>query len=255
MTDLEFQGKVVLVTGASTGVGSEIARHFAELGAKVIVNFNKNLEGAVKVVDRIKAGDGLAEAIPTDVTDVDQVDLLVSASTEVFGQIDILVNNAGIYPTIPFLELDVDEWDQVMDVNLRSVFLCSQAVSRQMVSKGIKGSIINISSIEARSPAPNHSHYCAAKAGVEMFTKTLALELGGHGIRVNAVAPGLIWKEGIEEGWPEGVARWKESAPLQRLGRGLDVAKACVFLASENADWVTGEIITVDGGVLTNQTY
>jgi len=180
---------------------------------------------------------------------------LISTILENHNQIDVLINNAGIYPSKAFLDMSVEEWDRVMDVNLRSVFLCSQEVGKQMVEKEIKGSIINISSIEARSPAPMHAHYSAAKAGVEMFTKTLALELGRYGIRVNAVAPGLIWKEGLEQAWPEGVARWKKSAPLQRLGKALDIAQTCAFLASEKAEWITGEVITVDGGISVSQTY
>ncbi len=255
MGDKEFQEKVVLVTGASDGIGAEIAFHFAGLGANVIVNFNSNVEGAAKVVERIKEIGGDAEAIQADVSDKEQVDLMISTVLENHGQIDILVNNAGIYPSKEFLEMSVEEWDRVIDVNLRSVFLCSQAVGKQMVKKEINGSMINISSIEARSPAPKHAHYSTAKAGVEMFTKTLALELGRYGIRVNAIAPGLIWKEGLEQAWPEGVARWKKSAPLNRLGKALDIAQTCTFLASEKAEWITGEVITVDGGILASQTY
>ncbi len=255
MGDKEFQEKVVLVTGASDGIGAEIAFHFAGLGANVIVNFNSNVEGAAKVVERIKEIGGDAEAIQADVSDKEQVDLMISTVLENHGQIDILVNNAGIYPSKEFLDMSVEEWDRVIDVNLRSVFLCSQAVGKQMVKKEINGSMINISSIEARSPAPKHAHYSTAKAGVEMFTKTLALELGRYGIRVNAIAPGLIWKEGLEQAWPEGVARWKKSAPLNRLGKALDIAQTCTFLASEKAEWITGEVITVDGGILASQTY
>jgi NAD(P)-dependent dehydrogenase (short-subunit alcohol dehydrogenase family) len=255
MGDKEFQGKVILVTGSSDGIGAEIAFHFAGLGAKVIVNFNSNVEGAVRVIERIKGIGGEAEAIQADVSDKEQVDLLISTILDNHSQIDILINNAGIYPSKAFLETSVEEWDRVIDVNLRSVFLCSQAVGKQMVEKEIKGSMINISSIEARSPAPMHAHYSAAKAGVEMFTKTLALELGRYAIRVNAVAPGLIWKEGLEQAWPEGVARWKKSAPLQRLGKALDIAQTCAFLASEKAEWITGEVITVDGGISVSQTY
>ena len=255
MSDNQFDGQVVLVTGASSGIGAEIAFHFAELGSKVLVNFNQNEDGANEVVERIQAIGGEARIFQADVTEKKQVELMFSDCVEAFGRLDVLVNNVGNYPISPFLEMEEDEWDQVIDTNLKSAFLCSQAAAKQFVSREEKGVIINISSIEAKSPAPNHAHYCAAKAGVEMLTKTMALELGQYGIRVNAVAPGLIWKEGLEQVWPEGIARWKESAPLSRLGMGVDVAKACAFLASNNANWITGEIITVDGGVTTNQTY
>jgi 3-oxoacyl-[acyl-carrier protein] reductase len=255
MDEFDFSGKVVLVTGASDGIGADIAFHFAESGARVIVNFNKNQKGGEKVVERINDIGGEAIAIQANVSEKEQVDRLVAEELELFGQIDILVNNAGIYPTTPFLDLSVEEWDHVINVNLRSVFICSQAVAKQMVLKKIRGSIINISSIEARIPAMNHTHYIASKAGVEMFTKALALELGEHGIRANIVAPGLIWKEGLEQAWPEGVARWKKSAPLKRLGRGLDLWKACAFLASPYSEWITGEVITVDGGISINPTF
>ena len=135
------------------------------------------------------------------------------------------------------------------------MFICTQAIVKQMVLKNIEGSIINISSIEAKFTAPNHVHYGASKAGVEMLTKSLALELGEMGIRVNGVAPGLIWKQGLDQNWPEGVARWKKTAPLKRLGKGKDIAKACLFLASPDAEWITGEILMVDGGISARPAF
>jgi NAD(P)-dependent dehydrogenase (short-subunit alcohol dehydrogenase family) len=143
----------------------------------------------------------------------------------------------------------------VVDASLKSVFLCTQAAARLMVERGIQGAIVNIASIEAESPEPDHSHYDAAKAGVLMHTRSAAFELAPHGIRVNAVSPGLIWQPGIEESWPEGVARWQAAAPLQRMGFSEDVADACLFLASPAARWITGVNLRVDGGVMVRPGF
>jgi NAD(P)-dependent dehydrogenase (short-subunit alcohol dehydrogenase family) len=149
-----------------------------------------------------------------------------------------------------------EEWDRVVDTNLKSVFLGTQAAARQMKGQDPPGgAIVNIASIEGESPAPLHSHYNAAKAGVIMHTRAAALELGPHGIRVNSVSPGLIWRPGIEEDWPEGVEHWQQAAPLTRLGRPEDVADACLFLASPAARWITGANLRVDGGVLSRPAF
>jgi NAD(P)-dependent dehydrogenase (short-subunit alcohol dehydrogenase family) len=147
------------------------------------------------------------------------------------------------------------EWDAVIDANLRSVFLCTQAAAKQMMAQGSGGAIVNIASIEGENPAPLHSHYDAAKGGVLMHTMAAANELGPHGIRVNAVSPGLIWREGLAEAWPDGVARYKKAVPLGRLGLADDIADACLFLASPAARWITGVNLRVDGGVMTKQIY
>jgi NAD(P)-dependent dehydrogenase (short-subunit alcohol dehydrogenase family) len=153
-----------------------------------------------------------------------------------------------------------EEWDAMIDANLRSVFLCTQIAARQMVNQpkidqDLAGAIINIASIEGENPAPMHSHYNAAKGGVLMYTRASAFELGAQGIRVNAVSPGLIWTEGIEKSWPDGVDRWHEAAPLERLGMPDDVADACLFLASPAARWITGANLRVDGGVMTRPSF
>jgi NAD(P)-dependent dehydrogenase (short-subunit alcohol dehydrogenase family) len=148
-----------------------------------------------------------------------------------------------------------EEWDLVINSNLRSTFLCTQAAAKQMIAQGSGGAIVNIASIEGENPAPMHSHYSAAKGGVLIYTVAAAQELGAHAIRVNAVVPGLIWREGIEQAWPEGVARWQKAAPLKRLGLPSDVADACLFLTSQAARWITGASLRVDGGVMTHQTF
>ena len=239
-------------TGAGSGLGQGIARRFAEAGARVIVHYRSNREGAQAVVGQIGPS---ALALQADLSDEAAVAALVEHAVAAMGRIDVLVNNAGTYPLHGLLEMTASAWDEVINANLRSAFLCTQAVARQMIAQSSGGAIVNITSIEAENPAPLHSHYNAAKAGLAMLTKSSALELGSSGIRVNAVAPGLIWREGIEQAWPDGVERWQRRAPLGRLGMPEDVADACLFLASAAARWITGATLLVDGGVMTQQIF
>ena len=252
---LDFSGKVALVTGSGSGLGAGIAARFAEAGATVVVHFHTSAAGAEALAARIAAAGGHALALGADLTRAEEVARLVETVAERCGRLDVLVNNAGSYPSTPALEMTPEQWDGVIAANLRSAFLAAQAAARRMVAQGAGGAIVNITSIEAENPAPGHSHYNAAKAGVLQLTRALAAELGAHAIRVNAVAPGLIWRAGIEQSWPDGVARWQRTAPLTRLGRPEDVADACLFLASPAARWITGASLTVDGGVMTHQIY
>jgi NAD(P)-dependent dehydrogenase (short-subunit alcohol dehydrogenase family) len=252
---LDFTGRAVLVTGSGSGLGRGIAARFAEAGADVAVHYNRSADGAAEVVQAIEKSGGRAVALQTDVTDRAAVERLVAAAVEAFGRLDVLVNNAGVYPLASLLEMGEEDWDLVLDSNLRSVFLCTQMAARQMLAQGGGGAIVNIASIEGESPAPLHSHYNAAKGGVLMHTRAAAHELGRHGIRVNAVSPGLIWREGIEQAWPDGVERWKQAAPLTRLGLPEDVADACLFLASPAARWITGANLRVDGGVMARPSF
>lgn len=254
-TLLDFTSRVVVVTGASQGIGAGIAMRFAEAGADVVVNYNTNDAGAQEVVSQINAIGRSAISVQANVAQRADVDRLIGQAVESFGRLDVMVNNAGLYPLAMLLDMTDDEWDSMIAVNLRSVFLCTQAVAKQFLSQEDAGSIVNIASIEAENPAPMHSHYNAAKAGVVMYTRASANELGQHGIRVNAVSPGLIWREGIEEAWPDGVSRWQKAAALNRLGQPDDVADACLFLASSAARWITGVNLVVDGGVMTNQIF
>lgn len=257
---LDFTGKVVLVTGAGSGIGQGIALRFAEAGAWVMVHYHSSADGAREAVERIIAAGGEAAAHGGDLTQPDATAELVRATVARFGRIDVLVNNVGKYPMVGVLHMDPAQWDDVLAANLRSVFLMTQAVARQMivqemVARGEGGAIVNISSIEAHNPAPGHSHYNAAKGGVLMYTRAAANELGPHGIRVNAVAPGLIRTSELDTTWPEGIVRYLRAAPLGRIGTPDDVADACLFLASPAARWITGASLTVDGGVLTHQAY
>jgi NAD(P)-dependent dehydrogenase (short-subunit alcohol dehydrogenase family) len=252
---LDFSGKVVVVTGAGQGIGAGIAGRFGEAGAAVVVNYRSSEEGAKAVVERIKGLGRKAVAMKADVSGADGVEELLGATVKAFGRVDVLVNNAGTYPLASVLEMTEQEWAAVIDSNLRSVFLGTQATARQMVKQGDGGAVVNIASIEAENPAPSHSHYNAAKAGVVMHTRAAAQELGRHGIRVNAVSPGLIWRDGLDKDWPDGVQRYQKAVPLGRLGQADDVADACLFLASPAARWITGANLVVDGGVLTCTVY
>ncbi|GMR10491.1 MAG: SDR family NAD(P)-dependent oxidoreductase [Anaerolineae bacterium] len=252
---LDFSGKVVLVTGGGRGIGAGIALRFAEAGADVALSYFSSEAGAAQVVAAIQALGRRALAAQADVRSRADVERLVGKTVEELGALDVLINNAGIYPLASVLEMKDEQWDEVLDTNLRSVYLCTQAAASQMIRQGSDGAIVNIASIEAQNPAARHSHYHAAKAGVVMHTKAAARELGEHGIRVNGVSPGLIWAEGLDEDWPDGVSRYLAAAPLGRLGRPDDVADACLFLASRAARWITGADLVVDGGVLTSTVY
>lgn len=251
----DFKDQTAIVTGSGSGLGSGIARRFAEAGARVIVNYRASGAGAAAVVREIEELGGQAVAVQADVSEEAGAAYLVEEAVAHFGRLDILINNAGLYPLSPVVDMNPEEWDLVINSNLRSTFLCTQAAARQMISQGRGGAIVNIASIEGENPAPMHSHYNAAKGGVLMYTAAAAQELGAHQIRVNAVSPGLIWREGLEQDWPDGVARWHKAAPLKRLGLPSDVADACLFFCSPAARWITGANLRVDGGVMTHQIF
>ncbi len=251
---LDFAGRAVLVTGAGSGVGRVIARRFAEAGARVAVHYRGSRDGAEATVREICSAGGEARAFAADLVREGEPARLVEDVAGAFGRLDVLVNNAGSYPLAGLLEVTSTQWDEVLAANLRSALSCLQAAGRRM-SAGGGGAIVNISSIQAFRPAPALAHYSAAKAGLEMLTRSAALELGPAGVRVNAVAPGLIWREGLETAWPDGVARYLAAAPLGRLGQPDDVADACLFLASPAARFITGATLVVDGGVLAGPAF
>ncbi len=252
---LDFSDRVVVVTGAGRGLGAGIALRFAEAGASVVVNYRASEAEAEETLARIAALGRPALKFQADVSRAAESDRLLDAASGAFGRVDALVNNAGIYPLASLLEMTEQAWDQVIEANLRSVHVCTQAAAKRMMGQGSGGAIVNVASIEAHNPALLHSHYSAAKAGCVMYTRSAARELGPHGIRVNSISPGLIWREGLDEAWPDGVARYTRAVPLGRLGRAEDVADACLFLASPAARWITGADLLVDGGVMTNTVY
>lgn len=252
---LDFSNKVVLVTGGSAGIGAGIAKRFGQAGADVVIHYNSHAEEAQEVANSLAKMGSKTLAIQANVSDRSEVQAMVGEIVAKHGKIDVLVNNAGIYPRADLVDMTEAEWDETIDVNLKGVFLCTQAVANHMIRRGEGGSIVNISSIEAVNPAAGHSHYTASKAGVMMFTKTAALELGPYNIRVNAAAPGLINAPQLPTAWPEGLARWLSRVPLNRVGEPEDIGDACLFLASDAAQWITGAHLIVDGGILTNQIY
>jgi NAD(P)-dependent dehydrogenase (short-subunit alcohol dehydrogenase family) len=247
---LNLAGKVVLVTGSSGGIGTGIARRLHEAGANVAVHASSNRTGAEALASK------LSERVTVVTGDVERdAERLVAEVTAHFGRFDALVNNAGIQPVKPLLELTQEDTAEMMRVNVQGAMALSGAAARRMIAGGEGGAIVNISSIEGLQPALHHAHYATSKAALLMYTRSAALELGRHGIRVNAVAPGLIHRDGLETAWPDGVHRWREAAPLARLGMPEDVADAVLFLISSAARWITGATIPVDGGMLTNKLW
>ncbi|MGX1131702.1 3-oxoacyl-[acyl-carrier protein] reductase [Streptomyces glaucescens] len=248
-----LEGRTALVTGVGGLIGRGIALRFAEHGAAVALHCRTAVEQARTVADRIHDLGGRAVVLRGDLTDEDVCHRVVRDAAEwAGGRLTALVNNAGVQPVRELAGMTAGEWRTVVDTNLGSVFACTQAAVDVM---GEGGSVTHIASIEASAPAPAHAHYSASKAAVVMHARAAALEYGPLGIRVNTVSPGLIDREGLAEAWPDGVRRWRQAAPLGRLGRPEDIGDACVFLASPLASWVTGHDLVVDGGVTARPTW
>jgi 3-oxoacyl-[acyl-carrier protein] reductase len=243
------QGKVVIVTGAAAGIGRAIAERFGREGAKVTVN-DVNAAGAEQVVQTINAGGGSAMAAPADVANKAEVDRMFEATLEKFGTVDVLVNNAGLTsPMIHFLEADEAWWQRILQVNLTGVFLCSHRAAQIMARKG-EGVIINLSSGGASRAHRGFTAYDASKGGIEALTRAMALDLGPYGIRVNALVPGSIDTTGLDEA----TRRYRgENIPLGRIGEADDLAGPALFLASDDARYITGHRLFVDGGMLAQQ--
>ncbi len=246
---MKFQNKVALVTGSGRGIGRTIALRFADEGASVVVN-SVHRENSDAVKKEIESRGGRAISVACDISKEGSVDGLFEAVKREYGTIDILVNNAGINIVKPALEMTEADWDTILSINLRSIFVCSKAAAGLMIPKK-SGKIINISSIVGINPFPNRAPYATSKAGVIMLTRELAIEWAKHNINVNAVAPGFILtdmlKSRISEGAINGEAILKR-VPLGRFGMVEDIAHSVLFLAAEESSYITGQCLTVDGG-------
>jgi 3-oxoacyl-[acyl-carrier protein] reductase len=245
---MRLEGKVALVTGASRGIGREIAFELAREGADVAVNYAGSEAKALELVDEIKAMGRDAFAIQADVSNSDSVSDMVKETVERFGKLDILVNNAGITKDNLLMRMKESEWDDVININLKGVFLCTKTVTRQMM-KQRSGRIINISSIVGVSGNPGQANYVAAKSGVIGLTKTAAMELSSRGITVNAIAPGFITTDMTDKLNEEVKAEMLKQIPLAKFGEPKDIARAVVFLASEDSKYMTGQTLHINGGM------
>lgn len=247
---LDLRGSVALVTGSSSNIGAGIARRLHAAGASLGLHCARDRAG----VDELARG--LGDRVCVVQGDVERdAERLCADVIAAFGRLDAVVNNAGIQPVKPLLEQTESEIREMLRVNLEGVIALTRHAAKHMIASGHGGSIVNVSSIEGIQPAVGHSHYAASKAAVLMHTRASALELGRHGIRVNAIAPGLIDRDGLQDAWPEGVARWRAACPLGRLGTPEDIGDAVLFLVSRAARWISGSTLVVDGGVLTNNVW
>jgi 3-oxoacyl-[acyl-carrier protein] reductase len=246
---MHLDGNVAIITGASRGIGRSVAIELAKLGAKVVINYAGNEAAAEEVKNIIVAAGGQGIVVKADVGDVEAVDAMVKETINTFGKIDILVNNAGITRDNLLMRMKEEDWDAVMNINLKGVFVCTKAVSRIMM-KQKAGKIINMTSVVGLMGNAGQANYAAAKAGVIGFTKSMAKELASRGITVNAIAPGFISTDMTAVLSDQVKTELTEKIPAGRLGSPEDVAAAVTFLASDSANYITGQTLNVDGGML-----
>jgi len=244
-----LENKVAIVTGGTKGIGKAICLLFAEQGAKVVVNFSKDVNAAESLKKEAQSRGLSLGLFKADVTQFDQVKEMVEETFAQYGKIDILVNNVGLVRDNFLMLMSDEDWESLLRANLTSVFYCCRIVIRKMILQR-KGKIINISSISGMMGTPGQANYAATKGGVISFTKSLARELGSFNIHVNAVAPGLIESEVVSKMPKEKVEAIIKSSSLGRIGKPEEVARAVLFLASEHSDYITGQTIVVDGGIV-----
>ena len=246
---IRLDGQVALVTGSSRGIGAVIARRMAQAGARVALNYNANLDAAVEVRDAISSEGGDAMIIAGDVADEEQVEQTIKAVIGEFGKIDILVNNAGIHRDRLLLRMRPADFDEVLQVNLRGAFLCTKYVMPHLIRQH-HGRVINMSSVVGLTGNPGQANYAAAKAGLIGFTKAVAREVASRNVTVNAVAPGYIATGMVEDLTEEQQSHILERIPMGRFGTSEDVAETILFLSSEGAGYLTGQVLTIDGGLI-----
>ena len=249
-----LEGKIALVTGSSQGIGQGVAVRLAQEGAKIVVNFHSHPEGADDTLKQIHDAGSEGIAIQADLGQTAEIDSLIQQSLAKYGQIDILVNNAGLEKRAPFWEVTEADYDLVLEVNLKGVFFTTQAFVKQLISRKAPGRVINMSSVHEELPFPHFASYCASKGGLKMLCRDLAIELAPFNITVNNVAPGAIETRINTKllNDKDKLAALLANIPLRRLGEPGDVAGAVLFLASSDANYITGTTIIVDGGLLWN---
>jgi 3-oxoacyl-[acyl-carrier protein] reductase len=245
-----LENKIALITGASRGIGRGIAIEFAKQGASVAFTYNSSAEAANELEQELAAFGIKAKGYQSNAAQFDAAQNLVDEVIKEFGHIDILINNAGITRDNLLMRISEEDFDKVIEVNLKSVFNLTKAVIRPMM-KQRSGSIINMSSVVGVKGNAGQTNYAASKAGILGFTKSVALELGSRNIRCNAIAPGFIETEMTDKLDEKTVQEWRNAIPLKRGGKPQDVANACVFLASDMSAYITGQTLNVDGGMLT----
>lgn len=250
---MKLENKVAIVTGSATGIGRAIVERFVAEGAAVTIDYVQGQEQiATDLVNSLKANGGRAIAVAARVNNPDEVNALVLQTVDEFGRLDIVVNNAGIETKAPFLDVTVDLWQRVLDVNLTGAFLCAQSGARQMVKQGDGGRIINISSVHEDLPMPTNSPYCASKGGLRMFMRTICVELAQYNITVNNIGPGAIDTpmDASLKAHPDQMHELLAEIPLGRMGKPEEVAGLAAYIASDEAAYVTGSTYFIDGGML-----
>ena len=248
---MRLKDKVALVTGGGRGIGRHIALRLADEGADVLVNYASSEAGAEEIAEQIRAKGRRANAVRANIALREDVDAMYERLMADFGRIDILVNNSAIDPVIPFLDMTDEQWDRVIDINLKGTYMCSQAAGKLMVEQGSGGNIIIIGSMHSMATFPGMLAYASTKGGLNAMTRAMALDLAPHRIRVNCVIPGSIHVEKAYEVIPNYDPHMiDDQIALGRIGYGPDIAAAVVFMASGDAEYVTGTTLTVDGGVM-----
>jgi glucose 1-dehydrogenase len=249
---MNLENKVCIITGAATGIGRAIATRLVKDGATVAIDYVGNSDRANELVSALKTIGGHAIAIAADVSDAKQVALLFDETIKTFGRLDVLVNNAGIEKKMPFVDTPEEEWNKIIAVNLTGPFLCSQRAAKQMIAQGNGGRIINISSVHEDLAMPTNSPYCAAKGGLRMLMRTIAVELAPHNILVNNIAPGAVDTpmDAALKADPKEFDTLLDEIPLRRMGKPEEIAEMCAFLASDGASYSTGSTFFVDGGLI-----